>query len=134
MGIGTSSASVALILALLPRPGQRAGEFVKDNLGKMIRKVGLPREHQLRDPVDTDTRHATAATACPSASRRASTNGWRYPFGIAWFTEEFDSPTGHKFRASCSARPVVGGIGYGWHFGKLSTGVADAGRLVLQQR
>jgi hypothetical protein len=48
-------------------------------------------------------------------------NGWRYPFGIAWYTEELVSPNGTIF-GQLRARPIYGGFGYGWHFGKLSTG------------
>ena len=77
------------------------------------------------------TKTSTEATYSPKAITNANsvpanapghTNGWRYPFGFAWFTEELKGPSGASF-VKLQSFPVVAGIGYGWHFGKLSTGV-----------
>jgi hypothetical protein len=51
------------------------------------------------------------------------TNGWRYPVGITMFNENLHGPNGQQF-ALLRSRAIMAGIGYGWHFGRLSTGVS----------
>ena len=50
------------------------------------------------------------------------TNGWRYPFALTFFSQDLHSQNGVEF-ASVRTRALVGGIGYGWHFGRLGPGV-----------
>jgi hypothetical protein len=113
--------SVAIILALLPRPAAAQSEFVKDNLGKLIRKIGFHASTSFADPVGTHQVQRDGSYGVSVGLAPGKSNGWRYPFGIAWFTEELVSPTGQVF-GQLRARPIYGGIGYGWHFGKFSTG------------
>ena len=114
--------SVAIILALLPRPAAAQSEFVKGNLTKLIRKVGFHASTSFADPVGTDRVRRDGSYGVSVGLAPGKTNGWRYPFGIAWYTEELVSPNGPVF-GELRARPIYGGIGYGWHFGKLSTGI-----------
>jgi hypothetical protein len=51
------------------------------------------------------------------------TNGWRYPVALGFFSEHLRGPSGRDF-ALLRSRAIVAGIGYGWHFGKLSTGAS----------
>lgn len=117
--VGTS---LLLVLALLPRPALAQSEFVKDNLGKLIRKVGFHASTSFADPVGTDKVQRDGSYGVSVGLAPGKTNGWRYPFGIAWYTEQLVSPNGQAF-GDLRARPIYGGIGYGWHFGKLSTGI-----------
>ena len=114
--------SLVLVLTLLPRPALAQSEFVKDNLGKLIRKVGFHASTSFADPVGTDKVQRDGSWGVSVGLAPGKTNGWRYPFGIAWYTEQLVSPNGQSF-GDLRARPIYGGIGYGWHFGKLSTGI-----------
>jgi len=121
MRLHTSGASVALILALLPSPALAQSEFLKDNLTKIVKKVGLHASTSFSDPVDQKNVIRDGSYGFSVGLAPGHDNGWRYPVGLAWFTEELKSPNGTSF-AKLQSRPVVAGIGYGWHFGKLSTG------------
>jgi len=121
MRLHTRGASVALILALLPSPALAQSEFLKDNLTKIVKKVGLHASTSFSDPVDQKNVIRDGSYGFSVGLAPGHDNGWRYPVGLAWFTEELKSPNGTSF-AKLQSRPVVAGIGYGWHFGKLSTG------------
>ena len=49
-------------------------------------------------------------------------NGWRYPFALTFLSQDLHSANGGGF-ASVRTRAILGGIGYGWHFARPSTGV-----------
>jgi hypothetical protein len=52
------------------------------------------------------------------------TNGWKYPVSLSWYHENLRSPNGGAQFASFRSFAILGGVGYGWHFGQLSTGLA----------
>jgi hypothetical protein len=113
----------ALLIALLPNPAQAQGDFLKDKVGKIIRKVGFHVSTSFADPLDTKDAEKNGSYGLSVGLAPGNTNGWRYPVGIAWFTEDLRAPSGEIF-AKFRSRPIVGGIGYGWHFGrKLSAGL-----------
>jgi len=112
----------ALSIALLPSPAHAQGDFLKDKVGKMIRKVGFHASTSFSDPIDQENIVRDGSYGLSVGLAPGHTNGWRYPFGLAWFTEELKGPSGASF-VKLQSRPIVGGIGYGWHFGKLSTGI-----------
>jgi hypothetical protein len=114
--------SVAFLLTLLPRPAMAQSEFIKDNVTKMIQKIGVHVSTNFADPLDTKEAYRDGSYGVSIGLAPGRNNGWRYPFGIGWFTEEFVAPNGAIF-GQLRARPFYGGIGYGWHFGKLSTGI-----------
>ena len=122
MRLHTLGASVALILALLPSPALAQGEFLKDNVTKIIKKVGFHASTSFSDPIDQKNVIRDGSYGFSVGLAPGHDNGWRYPVGLAWFTEELKSPNGTSF-AKLQSRPIVAGIGYGWHFGKLSTGI-----------
>jgi hypothetical protein len=113
--------SIAVAFALAPSPAAAQGDFVKDNLGKLIKKVGFHVSTNFADPLDTKRAYRDGSYGVSVGLAPGVNNGWRYPFGIAWYTEELVAPNGTIF-TQLRARPIYGGIGYGWHFGKLSTG------------
>jgi hypothetical protein len=112
----------ALTLVLSPAAAQAQGDF-KDNVTKLIKKVGFHASTSFADPLDATKTQRDGSYGFSVGLAPGQDNGWRYPVGLAWFTEELRSPTGTSF-TELASRPVVAGIGYGWHFGQLSTGAS----------
>ena len=114
----------AVMIALVPcrAEAQLTSSFTKDNITDMLRKVGVHLNTSFRNPLDPDVTKGTSLGASIGLSP-GQTNGWRYPFGLTMFTEHLHSPTGQEF-AVLRTRALLAGIGYGWHFGRLSTGVS----------
>ena len=112
----------AVIVAISPAAAQAQPEFIKDNVSKIIQKVGIHANVSVREPLDSDvTKGMTFGASIGLSPGR--TNGWRYPFSFATFSEDLHAPSGEPF-ASFKSRAILGGIGYGWHFGRLSTGAS----------
>jgi len=88
----------------------------------LIRKIGVHANASFRAPVDNDVIGGRTYGVSIGLSP-GETNGWRSPFALVFFNEHLQTPTGTEF-AKLQGRALLGGIGYGWHFGKLSTGVA----------
>jgi hypothetical protein len=120
-----ASASAALCVAFLsvsPGTAFAQQDFIKTNLAKLIRKVGVHANASFRAPVDEDVTQGRTYGISVGLSP-GETNGVTYPFALAFFSEHLHSPNGTQF-ARLRSRALLGGIGYGWHFGKLSTGVS----------
>lgn len=122
MRLQTLGVTVALILALMPSPAMAQAEFLKENVTKLVRKVGVHVNTSVREPLDHDVTKGTTFSASVGLSP-GRTNGWRYPFGFTTFSEDLNAPNGEKF-ATFKSRAILGGIGYGWHRGKLSLGTS----------
>ncbi len=116
---------LVLIFALLPSPAMAQREFLKENISKIIKKVGVHVNASVREPLDHDVTKGTTFSASVGLSP-GRTNGWRYPFGFTIFSENLHGPTGEEF-AAFKSRAILGGIGYGWHRGKLSLGTSLQG-------
>ena len=112
----------ALLIVLLPHPAHAQGEFIKDNVTKIVRKVGFHASKSFSDPVDKENIVRDGSYGLSVGFAPGHTNGWTYPFGFAWFTEELKGPSGTSF-VNLQSLPIVAGIGYRWYFGKFSTGV-----------
>ena len=109
-----------IVLALVSAPAQAQSKF-KDNVTSLIRKVGVHGNVGFRHPTDEDvTKGKTFGGSIGLSPGR--TNGWRYPVALTMLTEDLHSPNGEPF-ATMRSRAIVAGIGYGWHFGRLSTGI-----------
>lgn len=109
-------------LAAAPDHAQAQPSFIKDNVAKMVRKVGLHANASFREPTDPDVTKGTTFGASVGLSP-GRTNGWRFPVGFTLFSENLHGPNGQQF-ATFRARAIMAGIGYGWHFGRLSTGAS----------
>ena len=108
-----------------PAQVQAQPEFLKDNVKKLMPKVGIHVNMSVREPLDHDITKGTRFGASIGLSP-GRTNGWRYPFGLTIFSENLHAPNGQKF-ATFKSVAILGGIGYGWHFGKLNTGASVQG-------
>jgi hypothetical protein len=110
-----------LILTLVPSMAHAQSSGIKDNAVRLIRKVGIHANGSYRYPLDSDVTKGwgTGVSVGLSPGR---TNGWRYPVALTFFSQDLHSTNGVEF-ASVRTRAILGGIGYGWHFGRLSTGV-----------
>ena len=111
----------ALFLALAPARAH-AQSGLKDNVAELIRKVGVHGNMSVRNSPDPDVTKGT--TFGPSIGLSPGrTNGVKYPIGFTMFSENLRSPNGEQF-AVMDTKAIMAGIGYGWHFGRLSTGAA----------
>jgi hypothetical protein len=89
---------------------------------RLIEKVGVHGNVSFRNPTDPDV--SKGMTLGPSVGLAPGlTNGWKYPFGITMFSEDLHSPNGEQF-ATLKTKAILVGIGYGWHFGRLATGIS----------
>ena len=116
-------------LLLLPYDAAAQPEFIKGNVAKMIRKVGIHANTSFRAPVDQDVTEGRSYGLSVGLSP-GETNGWRYPVALSFFSEHLNSPSGAQF-ARLRGRALLAGIGYGWHFNKLSTGVSLQGGYAI---
>jgi hypothetical protein len=115
-------AALTAVLLVAPSAALAQQDFIKSNVAKLIRKVGVHANASFRAPVDRDLTGGRTYGISIGLSP-GQTNGWRYPFALVFFSEHLQTPTNTDF-AKLRARALLGGIGYGWHFGKLSTGVS----------
>lgn len=134
MKIHHASAIVVLACFLAPAPAQAQPEFVKDNVSKIVRKLGVHANWSVREPLDHDVTkgQSLGGSIVLGGGRR---EGWKYPIALTSFSEYLHAPDGAQF-ATLKSWAIVGGIGYGWNIGKLTispavqTGVAfNKGRL-----
>jgi len=94
---------------------------IKENVARLIRKVGIHAGGSYRYPLDRDVTKGWGWGVSIGLSP-GDKNGWKYPVSLNFFTQDLHSPNGDQF-ASVRTRALLGGIGYGWHFGRLSTSV-----------
>jgi hypothetical protein len=111
----------ALILLVGPAPTHAESGVIKENVARLIKKIGVHGNVSYRHPLDRDVTKGWGYGVSLGLSP-GHTNGWKYPFALTFFTQDLHSPNGDEF-ASIRTRALLGGIGYGWHFGRFSTGV-----------
>ena len=113
---------ISAILLGTSAPALAQPEFIKSNVTKIIRKAGVHLNSSFREPADEDVTQGQTFGVSVGLSP-GQTNGWRFPFGLAFFSEHLLGSGDREF-ARLRARALLGGVGYGWHFGKLSTGAS----------
>ena len=115
---------VTIVISMMAAPSQASAQadFLKTNVAKMIRKAGIHANASFRNPVDPDATKGRTWGLSVGLSP-GDTNGLRYPVALAVFSENLHSPGGPQVGVLRS-RGLLAGIGYGWHFGKLSTGAS----------
>jgi hypothetical protein len=122
---------LAALFSATAAPVFAQGEFVKDNVTRMIQKVGVHVGVGLSEPLDSDVTKGTRVGVSVGMAPGRD-NGWKYPIGLTWFSEELRGPGGAQFGV-LQTRAALAGIGYGWHFGKLSTTLSLQGGIALNK-
>src|SRR5262245_15761293 len=100
-----------------------AQDFSKDNMLRMLRKVGVHGNIGVRTPTDkTVTEGLTKGISIGLAPGQH--DGWKFPVSLSWYSEDLSGPSGNQF-ARLSMKGPYAGVGYGWHFGpRFSTTIA----------
>ena len=96
-------------------------QFIRDHAGEVMSKVGVHVNTSFRKPTDDDVTRGGRIYGLSVGLSPGETNGWRYPIGLTMFSERLHGSSGAPF-ALLRSRAIMAGVGYGWHFGKLSTG------------
>ena len=112
---------IGVILFAAPVSARAQSEF-KAKATQLARKAGVHFNTSFRESADHDVSKGTTMGVSIGLSP-GRTNGWRYPVGLTMFSEDLHSPSGESF-ASIESKAILAGIGYGWHFGRLSTGAS----------
>jgi hypothetical protein len=133
--LGVKTATFLLLCVVLiigaPSSAQAQPEFIKTNTAKMIRKLGVHLNTSFRQPTDGDVSKGRSYGVSVGLSP-GKTNGWRYPVSLGFFSENLHGPNGGRF-AALRSRAILAGLGYGWHFGKLSTGAQLQGGFAVNR-
>jgi hypothetical protein len=109
---------IATVLLAAVTPAH--AEDLRTTVMRMARRVGVHGNVGLRHPGDADVRKGVSIGPSVGLSP-GGTNGWKYPVALTMFGEDLHGPAGDRFGAVRS-RIVLAGVGYGWHFGRLSVG------------
>lgn len=96
-----------------------AGDL-RDTAITWIHKVGIHGNVGFRHPTDPDVSRGVSFGPSIGLSP-GSTNGFKFPVALSMFSEDLHNPAGTQF-GSVRTRALLVGIGYGWHFGRLSVG------------
>jgi hypothetical protein len=113
---------VALLILPLPAPARAQSHFLKDNIAKAARKIGVHANVGFRHPIDADVSKGTSIGASIGLSP-GETDGWKFPMAISLYRENLLAPGGDNFAVFRSIS-LLAGVGYGEHFGRLSASVA----------
>lgn len=114
---------VAGLLLVATTSPSFAQDLSKDNLVRLMRKVGVHANVGVRAPTDKDvTEGLTRGLSVGLAP--GTHNGWKFPFGLSTYGEDLNGPSGDHF-GRLTMQGVYAGVGYGWHLGgKFNTSVA----------
>jgi hypothetical protein len=122
MRCGRIGALTLVALTFIPPPAHAQSQFIKDNIAKTLRKIGVHGNVGVRHPLDEDVSKGRSVGVSVGLSP-GLTNGWKYPVALSLYHENLISPNGVHF-AVFRSFAILAGVGYGWHFGQLSTGIA----------
>jgi hypothetical protein len=120
MRIHIASAILLIGFMAAPAPVQAQQEFIRTNTEKIIRKLGVRANISVRNSADTDvTKPTKPGLAVMLGGGRKE--GLKFPVSITSYSENLLGPSGDQF-GSLKAYAIMGGVGYGWNVGRLSTG------------
>ena len=112
--------TVALLFALLPRPAEAQGDFMKDKLKTLIEKSGVYVSLSSRSSIDNDVQMGRSFGVGYGTAGSKRT-GVKYPFSFSGYSGALETVEGSEF-GRFRARQVLGGIGYQWVQGKMVYG------------
>lgn len=102
---------VALLLAVLPRPAQAQGDFIKGKLTDLIQKSGVYLGTSTRTSPDNDV--VMTRSWGISYGMASKKGGFKIPFSMGSYRADLETAGGTQF-ADMHARQVMSGIGYQW--------------------
>ena len=102
---------VALLLALLPRPAQAQGDFIKGKLTDLIQKSGVYLGTSTRTSPDNDV--VMTRSWGISYGMASKKGGFKIPFSMCSYRADLETAGGTQF-ADMHARQIMSGIGYQW--------------------
>ena len=105
----------ALLLALLPRPAQAQGDFVKSKLTHLIQKSGVYLGTSTRTSPDNDV--VMTRTWGVSYGTASKNHGWKIPFSLSGYHADLETAGGSQF-GDMKTRQIISGIGYQWARGE----------------
>lgn len=111
---------VALLFALLPRPAEAQGDFMKDKLKTLIEKSGVYVSMSSRSSIDNDVQMGRSF-GLGYGTAGSKRTGIKYPFSFSGYSGALETVEGSPF-GRFRARQVLGGIGYQWVQGKMVYG------------
>jgi len=111
----------ALLVALLPRPAQAQGDFVKSNLKRWIEKTGVYVAATSRTSLDDDVRMGRSIGVGLGFASEHQRSGKKYPFSFSSYNADLETAGGTDF-GRIRARQLMSGFGYSWVHGKMVYG------------
>jgi hypothetical protein len=111
----------ALLLALLPKPAEAQGDFVKSKLKDLIQRSGIYVSASSRSSFDNDVRMGRTYGIGYGAAGRQKT-GRKIPFSFGGYSGDLETAAGNDF-GRFKATQLMSGIGYSWARGKMVYGV-----------
>jgi len=109
-----------LLLALLPRPAEAQGEFIKTKLKELIERSGVYVSASSRTSLDNDIRMGRTYGIGYGAAGRQKT-GRKIPFSFGGYSGDLETTSGTDF-GRFKATQLMSGIGYSWARGKMVYG------------
>jgi hypothetical protein len=103
--------TATLLVALVPRPAQAQGDFVKGQLTQLIKKAGIYVSTSKKTATDNDVDITNKIGISPGLAGRLRT-GKKYPFSISGYSADLET-NGAGF-ARFKALQIISGIGYEW--------------------
>ena len=91
MQLSRIGALTVAALTVVVAPARAQSDFIKDNAGKIIRKVGVHASVGLRHPIDDDVSSGRSIGVSVGLAP-GLTNGWKYPVSLSWYHENLISP------------------------------------------
>ncbi|MBY0496684.1 MAG: hypothetical protein K2Y23_20955 [Cyanobacteria bacterium] len=109
-----------LLIAVLPRPAQAQGDFIKQRLKSLVERSGIYVSLTTRTAVDDEVRMGTSLGIGWGLAGKQRT-GKKYPFSFSSYSGDLQTNAGSAF-GRIKARQIMSGIGYQWVRGKLVYG------------
>jgi hypothetical protein len=111
---------VALALALLPRPAEAQGDFIKDKVQELIEKSGIYVSMSTRTAIDSDVEMGRTLGIGYGTAGNKNT-GWKFPFSFSGFSGNLETTDDVRF-GRIKSRQLMSGVGYQWVHGKMVYG------------
>ena len=112
--------TAVLLLALLPRPAQAQGDFIKEKVKSLIERSGVYVSASTRTALDDEVRMGPSVGIGWGLAGKQTT-GKKHPFSFSSYSGDLETNAGASF-GRISARQLMTGIGYQWARGKLVYG------------